>query len=488
MMKNKTILLLMAFIGCMIRAAAQDVTILHMKDGTTKRYTNGVKGKTSINFFDYIPAKTYTPDYTSKHENDHVTEWNVNQVCQINGEYVVGLFWEDNVPSNFKASHGVLFGTAPGLTVDNFQEKMYATDARVKLGYDSGPLSYVTNEHTHYMWIGSKINSSMPMSIDEKRFESYDSTANFIRTPLEVNHTYYYRTFSEGKALVGGEEQTVIFYGEERSFRVPRIMADFAYYPYPCATDEALAAFVSAHLPDTIAVPTWQQWEPLWNLWRATDEGKNYDLSADITTEQFDDGTGYRLNRIPDEFYTWMANREIVIDPFDVAEISKIYDAILKDSFETWTPYFVTDVDDKWEVPGGKYVRFDQNTPTLNHFVTYRSNEVVAGMRYKLQLNFAPETDSLATVFERLPTKIRVYTVNREELNQISLPTDDSKNTTTIPSTEVTTIEVENFSTENMGLNLRIQTQVSNNEQRKALFERTLRIAEIRLIPMKNKQ
>ena len=292
MMKTRTILLIIAFMGCFTSAVAQDVTILHMKDGTTKRYTNGAKGATSIQFFDYAPAKTYAPDYTSKHENNYVAEWNVNQVCQIDGEYVVGLFWEDNLPSNFKAISGVLFGTAPGLTLDNCQEKMYATDARVQYHY-SGYLSFVTDEHTHYMWIGSKIKKSMCMNIDGKNFISYDTIANFIRTPLEIDHTYYYRTFSEGKALVGGEEQTVVFYGEERSFRVPRIMADFAYYPYPCATDKALAAFAAAHLPDTIAVPTWKQWEPLWNLWRATDEGKNYDLSADITTEEFDDGTGY---------------------------------------------------------------------------------------------------------------------------------------------------------------------------------------------------
>ena len=321
MMKTRTKLLIIAIMGCFASAAAQDVTILHMKDGTTKRYTNGAKGATSIQFFDYAPAKTYAPDYTSKHENDYVAEWNVNQVCQIDGEYVVGLFWEDNLPSNFKANHGVLFGTTPGLTLDNCQEKMYTTDARVQYRSSYGDLSYVINEHAHYMWIGSKIKRSMCMNIDGRNFISSDTIANFIRTPLEIDHTYYYRTFSEGKALVGGEEQTVVFYGDERSFRVPRIMADFAYYPYPRATDEALAAFAAAHLPDTIAVPTWKQWEPLWNLWRATDEGKNYDLSADITTENFDDGTGYRLNRIPDEFYTWIANREIVIDPFDVAEI-----------------------------------------------------------------------------------------------------------------------------------------------------------------------
>lgn len=483
MMKTRTILLIIAFMGCFTDVVAQDVTILHMKDGKTKRYTNGVKGATSIQFFDYALAKTYAPDYTSKHENDYVAEWNVNQVCQIDGEYVVGLFWEDNVPSNFKAISGVLFGTAPGLTLDNCQEKMYATDARVQYRSSYGDLSYVINEHAHYMWIGSKIKKSMCMNIDGKNFISSDTIANFIRTPLEVDHTYYYRTFSEGKALVGGEEQTVVFYGEERSFRVPRIMVDFAYYPYPCATDKALAAFAAAHLPDTIAVPTWKQWEPLWNLWRATDEGKNYDLSADITTEKFDDGTGYRLNRIPDEFYTWIANREIVIDPFGVAEITRGFDSTIKDSVNLANPNYIENVDEKWDVPGGKYVRFEPFIFTANYSVNYRNDEVVPGVRYKLQLNFPPETDE-ENMAEKYPTKICVYSINGSKSDKITLPGEDKKGAVTIPVTETTTSEVDNFSTTSVGLNLQYQTAVSNKEWRNKTFNRVLRIAEMRLTPM----
>lgn len=481
-MKTRRILLIIAFMGCFAGAVAQDVTILHMKDGTTKRYTNGVKGATSIQFFDYAPAKTYAPDYTSKHENNYVAEWNVNQVCQIDGEYVVGLFWEDNLPSNFKAISGVLFGTAPGLTLDNCQEKKYATDAHVQYRY-SGYLSVVTDEHTHYMWIGSKIKKSMCMNIDGRNFISSDTIANFIRTPLEVDHTYYYRTFSEGKALVGGEEQTVVFYGEERSFRVPRIMADFAYYPYPCATDKSLAAFAAAHLPDTIAVPTWKQWEPLWNLWRATDEGKNYDLSADITTEKFDDGTGYRLNRIPDEFYTWIANREIVIDPFDVLEIPRVYDSTTKDSVYTMTLSYIENVDEKWGIPGGKYIRFEPLITTMNQSITYRSKEVVPGVRYKLQMNLAPETGEESAVY-MLPTKLRVYSISGDKSDEIDLPGKEENGAVTIPATETTTIEVDNFSTTAVGLDLQYQTAVTSREIRYKTFNRILRIAEMRLTPM----
>ena len=490
MMKKRTILLFMAIIGCMINGTAQDVTILHMKNGTTKRYTNGVKEKTSIEFYEYTPTNTYQTGISQYYGNGYTATWDVNQVFHINDEYVVGLLWEDNVPINFCPTYGVCLGTKPGLTVENCEEKAYSTDATDAMASSEGHHSYnfsaYTNSNTHYMWIGGVKDIYLSFIIDQRTVITPDTTINFIKTTLQKGQTYYYRTFAEGKMIENGQEKNIVFYGDEHSFRVPRVMEDFGYYSQSKGTKEAIEAFAVAHFPEGTPIPTWQQLGPLWNKWRATDEGKSIDLSADITTEQFDNGTGYCLNRIPDEFYTWMANRDIVIDPFDWADIDKTKDYSYIDSVYLAEGYFITDVDAKWGVPGGKYTRFLPTSSTTNYMVTYRSNETVPGVRYKLQFNFAPETDTLATVVERLPTKIRVYTVNREKLKQIPLPTDDSKNTTTIPTTEVTTIEVENFSTESMGLNLQIQTQVSNVEYRKELFNRILRVAEIRLSPIKN--
>jgi hypothetical protein len=136
-------------------------------------------------------------------------------------------------------------------------------------------------------------------------------------------------------------------------------------------------------------------------------------------------------------------------------------------------------------VPGDKYVRFVPNDATMNPGVTYRSNEVIPGVRYKLQLNFAPETEienTEATANDFLPTKVQVYSVIGYERTRINLPTD-VKNVTEIPATEVTTIEVENFSTQTMGLNLKIETRVTSVEARKGTHNRIMRIAEIRLVP-----
>ena len=485
MMKTKNILLTVAFMACGIGAMAQDVTVLHMKNGTTKRYTNGVKESTSIDFYEHTFGNSFSPDYTTTHENGYSVDWGVNYVTRLNDEDFVGLFWEDKVPANFQAKHGVCFGTKAGLTVDNCEQKVYATDTTVTVGRNTGNLSQLTNDHTHYMWIGPKKEINMTMFLEHITLTTTD-TLNYIMTPLEKGQTYYYRFFSEGQVIEGGQQKTVVFYDEEKSFRVPRVMDDFEYYPYPQGTKAAMATFAAAHF-EGFTVPTWQQMEPLWNKWRATDEGKNIDLSADITTEEFDDGTGYRLNRIPDEFYTWMANREIVIDPFDVAEISRNYDSTTKDSVNTSTPNYIENVDEKWGVPGGKYVRFTPVFATQNHYFTYKSNEVVAGVRYKLCLNFAPETeientDTTANIF--LPTKVQVFFVERDRENKIGLPTD-VKNSTEISATEATSIEVD-FSTTAMGLNLRYKTYITNGELRRETHNRILRVAEARLIPMKD--
>lgn len=484
-MKTKIILLTAALLGCFIGAAAQDVTILHMKDGTTKRYTNGVKWDTSIDFYEHTPAATMTSPFfsTTIHENGYQYDWGVTHVQKLDGDYLIGLFWQDEVPDNFYAQHGVCFGTKPGLTVDNCQEKKYcSTDAIVIFRnlYDMN--------RPHYMWIGPKQTGKLTMFLGNDRFgndrwlESID-TLNHITISLEKGQTYYYRTFAEGIVLEGGQEKTVVFYDEERSFRVPRVMDDFGYYAYPRATEEALTAFANAYL-DSLATLTWQQLEPLWNKWRATDEGKNYDLSASITTEKFDDGTGYRLNRIPDEFYAWVANREIVIDPFDVAEISMTVDNKGYDVFAA-TADSVANVDPKWGVPGGKYVRFLPVIPTVNHAITYRSDEVVAGVRYKLQFNFAPETDENADSTYFLPTKVRIRAkaTSMNTFQNLSFPNDAKY--IEVSATEATSVIVEGFEAIGMGLDLKYEPRVTTSELLQGTHNRIMRIAEIRLIPMK---
>ena len=119
----------------------------------------------------------------------------------------------------------------------------------------------------------------------------------------------------------------------------------------------------------------------------------------------------------------------------------------------------------------------------MNQSITYRSKEVVPGVRYKLQMNLAPETGEESEVY-MLPTKLRVYSISGDKSDEIDLPGKEAKGGVTIPTTESTTIEMDNFSTTAVGLDLRYQTAVSNAEIRRGQFNRILRIAEMRLTPV----
>ncbi len=480
-MKKIIAIITVAFMSCYAGALAQDVIVLHMKDGTTRRYVNGVKERTDINFYKHAPTTTYTPDYTSTHDNGYQVAWNVNSVWKIDGEYTVGIFWEDSVPKNFTPRHGLCFGTKPGLTVDNCEQKAYAEDVTLRgINIHRDMMSNIF-PYCHYLVIGEKMTNNMSMRVPYNNSDSYaefylDVSSNHLATHLERGATYYYRTFTEGQVLEDGAMKSVVFYGPERSFRVPRVMADYGYFPYAQGTPEAMAAFAH-HFPQGVTAPTWAEIDALWKQWRETAEGKHLDLSADITSDQFDDGTGYRLNRIPDEFYTWLANREVVIDAFDdLAEVSWVIEAH-GDTLATVSIELVTGLD---SIPGGKYVRFTPVVPTVNHQVIYRSNEVVPGVKYKLVVNFAPETLPNATVNDLLPTLIRIVTN----------PIEGGKDTVIVnkhyvPATHMSTYENDDFNIRQMGTNLKIESRITSAELRNNNYNRIMRIAQMRLVPYK---
>lgn len=465
-MKTKSILFAIALMGSMTCSVAQDVTILHMKDGTTRRFTNGTKETTSIRFYEFVPSETDTPHFTTTHDNGYQATWDVNQVWTIDGKYVVGLFWQTDIPQNFEARHGVCLGTKPGVTVDNCDHKTYATDLD---GYPG----------CHYMVIGEKWKKYMEMTINvahrEPRFFIYDEGNNRLITPLELGQTYYYRTFAECQVEQNGQQDTTVMYGTERSFKVPRLMADFGYANPVRFSFEAVDAFAE-HFPEGVTPPTWEQMESLWNLWLATEEAKQIDLSPYISSETFDDGVGYCITRIPDEFYTWMINREIVIDPMDgIFEVSTFENYVTLLAEPTVKPQWVSNVDASWGVPNNRYVRFEPQKTTVNHSVTYRSDEVVAGVPYDVIIVFAPETVESSQISTKID--VNAYAVGSQSSKQLASQLE-------VPADETTIIQLaKNYRITSMGMDLIIKTNVSSAEIRRNRFNRIMRIAEIRLIP-----
>jgi hypothetical protein len=304
---------------------------------------------------------------------------------------------------------------------------------------------------------------------------------NWLDIPLEYGKTYYYRTFSQCDGWLQGEVKPMTFYDVEKSFRVPYVMEDAGYDGKVQPTEEAFEKFKS-HFPDSVTAPTWEQLKHLWDEWRLTDDGKQTDISVYyVTPETFDNGTvSNQINRIPDEFYTWLCRREIVIDSYEgITEIGKVWIPTWGDSIEVATPEVVYP-DDSFHVPGGKYVCFKPKISNTDIDVTYRSNEVIPGIQYRLQVNFAPDCEENSEGW--LPTIVDISI----------LPMGDAKDSSEgrqlfysqeIPSTDVTTLESDNVSTKAMGMDLWIKTNVSKEDYRSWKYNRIMRIAEIRLIP-----
>ena len=497
----KKLYILVALVGCMFTATAQDVTILHMKDGTQHRYINGVKNATTVDFYEATPSRqdvsSGTDGAVTSHNNGYTQKWDVTHVWYEDGQYSVAIVWSNDMPDNFQARHGICIGTEPGLTTDYCDTLFYFEDVSVGFRGEYSPKrdghfekcnfysEMASSLYLNYVIVGPKtIYYYDELYLQNNQYWGYlsfpPSTSrkkNIIPLNLQYGQTYYYRTFAEGQVEEGGQLKTKIFYGEEKSFRVPLVMADAAYYPDPedAGSEEAIAAFAS-HFPDSVNAPTWKQMSSLWKIWRQTDEGKSFDLMAHVTSKEFDDGTGYRLNYIPDAFYDWMASREIVIDPFDIAEISKSFDVNIRDSVDELTQERITDVNARWGVPSGKYIRLKSAVATKNPYVIYSHSEVVPGVRYKLQIIFAPETKEDATDLDLLPTRVDITDMKANK--QIAFKQE-------IPATQVTTLEFDDFSTTYMGLNLQIATHVTNTEMSRRNHNRIMRIAEIRLIPVK---
>ena len=474
---KKTMILALAMMGCVLTAIAQDVTVLHMKDGTTRRFTNGVKNATQVQFFEYLPHEGKSPVYnTTQHDNGYSCQWDVTQAWHIDGQYSVAVVWEDILPEGFQPRYGLCLGTQPGLSVEHCDTMKYSV-SEDSYWYDEN------YSRLHFVFVGQLFPPDFTLEWQGKEGEDgqrFDIIAkrlrkdNHLAISLQPGQTYYYRTFAEGQVEEGEQLKTKLFYGPEKSFRVPRVMADAGYFPTPCATGEAVAAFAT-HFPETVKAPAWKEMEGLWNLWLATDEGQQTDLSADITSDTFDDGTGYRLNRIPDAFYTWMSRREVIIDAFDgLTEISQ-----MKNQYGEFEPTVmaeeVTDVD---SIPGGKYMRFTPLVASVNHYAIYRSTEVVPGIRYRLVVNFAPETLPTATAYDLLPTRVEVWALHPDGSEEAALV-----KTHDVTALQMSAYENGDFLTTDMGLGLKIATHVQTSEVRNGLLNRTMRIAEIRLTP-----
>ena len=161
----------------------------------------------------------------------------------------------------------------------------------------------------------------------------------------------------------------------------------------------------------------------------------------------------------------------IVIDPIDgLSSVSFSGDE------PSVTYQRVSDVDAQWGIPNNNYVCFEPTSSIINVYALFHSDKVEPGMRYKVQVVFAPETREDKGL---LPCKVNIDVQDGSNNSIKSL-------TAGFPTsaTEVTTFEADTVEMSQKDFYLKIETSTSNSEIRGKKFNRVFRIAEIRLIPL----
>ena len=431
-MKHNIFILLLACFSFM-QATAQDMTTIHMKDGSSMSFENGRHNVTYI----WIWQNTGETTMSSVHNNFIQMENVDGDYCALLSLYKIYTSPTDNSTLSF------CVGTTDNLTLESCDVEVPATDWEIndRLYFQLGAADALNNSN----WL-KKMYKPLPV----------------FDYPLKKGQTYYWRPVMRVPYLQGGQNKEAIVYDKQAySFRIPLLMAESGLVPQEqCGKDvvypdtAAWLAFYKQYFPD-VATDKLTSLGKLWALWIA-DHQSEVTISQDLT---FDDGVLHLVSVVPDAFYQWIATREVVIN-----DTTQIID------FARCTWEVIDNVEEKWQVPGNSYIKFTASGATVNLTFTLDASEVVPGMPYMLEIVFAPDTSEENTK----PTKLQI----KGNYNDGTTGTLGESNYE-IPATQVTRLALADPVT-NL-VSLKIQTNILVNQNSK--YQRVIRLAEVRLKP-----
>lgn len=478
-MKKRNILLAVALLGGMTAVMAQNVTVMHMKDGSSREFFNGVKTSTNISFWGHQPDTIHsTYQYGTESQT---APWDVSYWARENHQYIVVLNWDDDVPNQFKPRRGVCFSSQSGVDINNCEKAIETIDVDGLIDCPSH-LAYIGNSLPDFILLETVYGNRQPYRPDSMGVDKQ----NLIQTKLEYGKTYYYRTFAKGYISKNGQPDSVVFYSDEKSFRIPLLAEDCERYPGSnfgsvCPEVAAWQAFFQQHFTTT---PTWNLMGNLWQKWMATNEGAQVVDALPKTDLSFDDGELHLLNVVPETFYEWITTREVVANSMEqVLEISKIADPKNEgDSIETCLLTQVTDANPSYNLPNNSYIRMEPVLESyVSHSVTFDLGDaMIPDMKYKAMITFAPETrtELADSTFLFRPSKVRIISYSLQNGKQRSTRIVSAEQ---VSGTEKTVLECDDVDALH---SMRIETRVSSREYTTTM-NRIFRISEIRLIPIK---
>ncbi|MBR4533380.1 MAG: hypothetical protein IKO85_02380 [Bacteroidaceae bacterium] len=321
--------------------------------------------------------------------------------------------------------------------------------------------------------------------------------------PLAHGQTYYYRTFARIPILQSdGRRDTIVAYGPELSFRIPDLAEEGGAVPPEVVQKElnlpsveAWRQFLDSNFPDHAGLTSHQGVCELWAEWLQTDEGRTSAAALPTTLHEYDDARVTFCSSVPTEFAAWMRQHEIVW--------SKPEDFLVQtvgvrphDDYKSAPATIIEQVDDTdsdWGNPVDSYLRFLPTTPdgysqqvvAAKAFVPL--HKVVPGVSYRLNITFAPETDTLN--YQALPTPMSIahwsqdygYVFEQDVPEKTQLYSN--KGSDAISATEPTTLTFDLAPNALLGRILHVGSNVTPVSIRLRNQSGVFRIAEVRLTP-----
>ena len=340
--------------------------------------------------------------------------------------------------------------------------------------------------------------------------------------PLELGKTYYLRPFAALYYYPDQEKQApedrlyhTTFYGEELNVRVPDSISDHYwiydenqgkyYYEYNLSpgdtvvTKEAWSAFGEKHPGEVLQAINDNPF-----YYKSLDElfGEYKDAAVDVSitvrSETYDDGTVYFIEEVPDAFYAYLeayyqeenTMKEMVYQ--NLIGYMKTEENSMSEGLYTKNAVTsqIKDVDASWNIPSNSYVSAKPTSNATQCSVVLELPHFVPG-KYKIFITMAPETtvennEENASMF--LPSRFRINLFEpADEYKDYPVAatcrfTDaEGSNTFVVPADAVSTIEQEHEFTVSRAI-IQIESYVTSRQR--SIYSRTLRIAEIRLVPI----
>ena len=474
-MKNLSTFLFLLF-AC-AWGQAQDVLVVHRKDGTVQRFAHGIyAAETSFwgSEADGLPVEALRP-VTNETLPQLGADWQVTDFEKnADDEYSVFIAWDGTAPTALP--YRLCIGTKPGITVET-----------ADTSFNVSPSDYSTNGPNTAIAIGHGRTRPLSFWYGTLGLNYNSQTAVNADYVLLHGQTYYYRVAASIPILRNdGGHDTLNVYGPEQHFRIPNLMAEAGIVPKALASDgavlpsaEAWAAFRAAHLPADLGTPSDAALGSLWTEWMQTTEGCAQKL--DLTDIPFDDGVLHLVASVPDVFYTWVATHEVVIVSPDGME-SPMIQVQGKDSAQCRLT-LVTDVQPEWQLLTNSYVQVEPIAyPQMSNSqscVIIHTEAVIPGIRYRLTLTLAPVG---------IPVPFLLLTLGEEQNIEAAVAVQEPG---TIRNKEFeatadtpAVVTLDDIFGQRGGARLVLKTNARTTALTRGTESNILRIAEVRLTPM----